>query len=122
MPFEISVRRVFCASHQLRLPDGSLEPLHGHNWRLTVTLRAEKLDAMDCVMDFHDVETQLDALLQGWHHRHLNDVEPFANGKRNPSAERVAQSAAEHLKLPAGVRVVRSAVTEAEGCEAAWVP
>ena len=29
MPFEITTTRTFAAAHQLRLPDGSLEPLHG---------------------------------------------------------------------------------------------
>ncbi|MFT3788629.1 MAG: 6-pyruvoyl tetrahydropterin synthase family protein [Tepidisphaeraceae bacterium] len=122
MHFEISVRRVFCASHQLRLPDGSLEPLHGHNWELTVTVAADKLDGMDCVMDFHDLEKQIDERLKPWQNAHLNDVEPFAGGKRNPSAERVAQAAAENLRLPSGVRLVRSEVTEAPGCVARFLP
>src|SRR4051812_27370017 len=37
MPFEITTTRTFSAAHQLRLPDGSIEPLHGHNWRVKVT-------------------------------------------------------------------------------------
>ena len=40
MPFEITTTRTFAAAHQLRLYDGSLEPLHGHNWRVQVTVCA----------------------------------------------------------------------------------
>jgi len=43
MPFEISTVRRFSASDQLRLYDGSLEPLHGHEWVVKVTAAAQKL-------------------------------------------------------------------------------
>ena len=43
MSFEITTTRQFSASHQLRLYDGSLEPLHGHNWQVKVTVAADSL-------------------------------------------------------------------------------
>ena len=48
--------RSFSAAHQLRLYDGSLEPLHGHNWQVKVTVVAAKLDSIGVVMDFHELE------------------------------------------------------------------
>jgi hypothetical protein len=36
-PFQISTTREFAAAHALRVYDGSLEPVHGHNWRVRVT-------------------------------------------------------------------------------------
>ena len=39
MAFEITTTRHFSASHQLVLYDGTLEPLHGHNWQVRVTAR-----------------------------------------------------------------------------------
>jgi 6-pyruvoyltetrahydropterin/6-carboxytetrahydropterin synthase len=41
MPFDITATRTFSAAHQLRLYDGSLEPLHGHNWVVRVTSRRQ---------------------------------------------------------------------------------
>lgn len=98
MTYEISVKAVFSASHQLRLYDGSLEPLHGHNWTVIVTVAADQLDAIGVVMDFHMLERRLGQVVNRFHNRHLNDVIPFV--KVNPSAERVAEYIATSLELP----------------------
>jgi 6-pyruvoyltetrahydropterin/6-carboxytetrahydropterin synthase len=88
MAFEITTTREFSAAHQLRLYDGSLEPLHGHNWRVKVTVSAEKLDAIGVVMDFHELEGLVDAAIMPMHNRHLNELPAFR--ELNPSAENVA--------------------------------
>ena len=119
--FEIRVAAAFAASHSLRLPDGSLEPRHGHGWSVEVTLAADKLDAMDCVIDFHIVEKKLAAILGAWDRKHLNEVEPFVSGV-NPSAERVAEAIAKGLEFDDGVRLVSVAVGEATGCVAVYRP
>ena len=98
MTYEISVKTGFSASHQLRLYDGSMEPLHGHNWTVIVTVAAGKLDPIGVVMDFHVLEHRLGQVIGGFHNRHLNDVIPFV--KVNPSAENVAQYVATSLELP----------------------
>lgn len=119
MGFSIRIDRFFAASHALRLPDGSYEPVHGHGWSVGVVVAAEKLDAMDCVMDFHELERQLDAVIKPWDRGHLNDLEPFASGV-NPSAERVAEVIALGVKLPEGVWLERVEVGEATGCTAIY--
>ncbi len=98
MTYEISVQAAFSASHQLRLYDGSLEPMHGHNWTVIVTVAAEKLDTIGVVMDFHLLERRLGQVVNGFYERHLNDLIPFV--KVNPSAENVAQYIASSLELP----------------------
>ena len=40
MTFEITTTRWFSAAHQLRLYDGALEPVHGHNWKIKVIISA----------------------------------------------------------------------------------
>src|SRR5256885_62704 len=107
MPFDISITRHFSAAHALRLYDGTLEPLHGHNWIVTVVVSAERLDSIGVVMDFHDLERRVDAILAALHNRHLNDVPELAD--LNPSAENVAlhvgRSLAATDALPKGVRL-----------------
>src|SRR4051794_20203496 len=88
MSFEIRVTRHFSAAHQLCLYDGSLEPLHGHNWQIRVTVSAKKLDSIGVVMDFHELERLVDQIISPMHNRNLNDLSPFAS--INPSAENVA--------------------------------
>src|SRR3954462_1172619 len=102
MPFEITTTRIFSAAHQLRLYDGTLEPLHGHNWRVKVTVAAEALDAIGVVMDFHELERLVDEIIGPMHNRHLNDLAAFAS--LNPSAENVALHLGRALQLPPAVR------------------
>jgi 6-pyruvoyltetrahydropterin/6-carboxytetrahydropterin synthase len=120
MPFEVSATRNFSAAHQLRLYDGSLEPLHGHNWVTRVTVSAEKLDAIGVVMDFHELERLLDAIVAPMHNAHLNDLPAFKS--LNPSAENVAQRIAQTLRLPPGVRLVSVEVWETEQNSAVYRP
>ncbi len=121
MPFSITISRTFCAAHRLKLPDGTFEPNHGHNWhvRVTVARSDQGLDEIGCVIDFHDLERQLDAVIGTWNNSDLNEAEPFARGI-NPTAERVAEAVATRLDLPKNVVVQRVDVTEADGCEATW--
>lgn len=121
MAWSIRIDRGFAATHSLRLPDGTMEPVHGHGWSVSVEVSAAKLDGMDCVMDFHELEKQLGSVLSGWDRKHLNEVEPFRSGV-NPSAERVAEAIATGLTLPSGVRLDRVEVGEATGCVAIWRP
>src|SRR3954452_7809971 len=103
MPFDITTARTFSAAHQLRLYDGTLEPLHGHNWVVRVTVSAEKLDAIGVVMDFHELERLLDAIVSPLHNTHLNDLAAFKT--LNPSTENVALHVGRSLSLPANVRL-----------------
>lgn len=120
MPFEITTTRYFSAAHQLRLYDGSLEPLHGHNWQLKVTVAAPKLDSIGVVMDFHELERLVDAIVTPLHNRHLNETEAF--GKLNPSAENVALHVGRSLKLPASVQLVAVEVWETPENSAVFRP
>jgi len=113
MPFEISTTRSFSAAHALRLYDGSLEPVHGHNWRVKVTVSSSKLDALGTVMDFHELERLVDAITVPMHNRHLNELQPF-DRELNPSAENVAFHIARSLRLPADVRLERVEVWETD--------
>jgi 6-pyruvoyltetrahydropterin/6-carboxytetrahydropterin synthase len=121
MPYAAAVQAVFAASHQLRLPDGALEPMHGHNWTIEVEVRSQNLDTMDCVIDFHELQRQIARIIGPWSSRHLNDVEPFRSGI-NPSAERVAEVIAGGLSLPVGVMLAWVRVGEAPGCAATYRP
>ena len=120
--FEVTVSGWFAASHQLRLADGALEPLHGHNWRVAVTFAGPSLDEMEVLIDFTQVRARLDELLKTLHDRHLNDLEPFLS--KNPSAERVAEFVALRIgsDLAGPVRLRSVEVEEAPGCTARFLP
>ncbi|MFG0247922.1 MAG: 6-pyruvoyl tetrahydropterin synthase family protein [Phycisphaeraceae bacterium JB051] len=126
--YQIQIEKNFSASHAIALPDGSLEPLHGHNWPVVVTVQAQELDEIQTVMDFHVLEGWLDELIAKVHNRHLNEVKPFGGeqGKLavNPTAERVAWWFGSEIasRLPQHVTLVSVSVGEADGCTAVYLP
>jgi len=113
--FGIIVQTRFSATHQLRLPDGSLEPLHGHDWHVRALFRAPSLDSLGMVLDFHDAEKALQATVSGWHLGHLNHLPDFAG--QNPTAENIAHATYRilHKRFPSLFRIE---VTEAPECVA----
>jgi len=120
MPFEISTIRRFSASHQLRLYDGSVEPLHGHDWVVKVTAAGQKLDAIGVVMDFHELERRVDKIIAPMDQRQLNGLAAFA--EVNPTAENVAGFIAAKLELPGGARLVAVEVWETPENSAVYRP
>ena len=120
MRFEITTTRQFAAAHQLRLYDESLEPLHGHNWKVTITVSAQELDSIGVIMDFHELERLADAIISPMHNRHLNDLPVFA--ELNPSTENVALHIGRSLRVPAHVRLVKVQVWETPENSAVYRP
>ena len=120
MPFEITTTRHFAAAHQLVLYDGSLEPLHGHNWVVKITVVSAKLDSIGTVMDFHELERRADAVITPMHNRHLNELDPFQN--LNPSTENVAHHIAKAIRLPDTVRLLSVEVWETPENSAVYRP
>jgi 6-pyruvoyltetrahydropterin/6-carboxytetrahydropterin synthase len=120
MLFEISAIRRFSASHRLRLYDGTLEPLHGHNWTVRIVVSAPQLDSIGVVMDFHELERRVDPLIDSMHNHHLNELPAFV--EINPSAENVAVYVASKLALPEGVRLVSVEVWETPENSAVYRP
>jgi 6-pyruvoyltetrahydropterin/6-carboxytetrahydropterin synthase len=125
---QITVTRTFAAAHAIYLPDGNLEPVHGHNWEITVAVAAVQLDEIETVMDFHQLEGELDRIIGPWHNGHLNEQRPFADQQGrlalNPTAERVAETIGRQIAetLPSRVHLRHVTVTEAPGCTATYLP
>jgi 6-pyruvoyltetrahydropterin/6-carboxytetrahydropterin synthase len=87
--FEVSVEDTFAAGHALRGYRGKCENLHGHNYKVSVTLAGETLDHIGLLYDFKDVKAVLNEVIDRFDHQYLNDVEPFR--EMNPSAENMAK-------------------------------
>ena len=126
--YEITIQSIFAAAHAIRLPDGTLEPVHGHNWPVTLTVAADELDSIETVCDFHLLQQLLNHAIAPWQSQHLNDCEPFTDGKGgltiNPTAERVAWAIAQKVRpgLPGHCKLLSVSVGEAPGCTAAYRP
>ena len=87
--FEVSVDETFSAGHALRDYHGKCENPHGHNFKVRVTLRGERLDSTGLLYDFVHLKQILRGVIGEIDHRNLNDQAPF--DQLNPSAENIAE-------------------------------
>jgi 6-pyruvoyltetrahydropterin/6-carboxytetrahydropterin synthase len=111
--YAITVEAQFPASHQLRLYDDSLEPIHEHLWRVKLTAVSPQLDSIGVVMDFHELERLLETLVAPLRNQSLNAHPAFT--ATNPSTENIAAYIANHLTLPHPVRLESVEVWETPG-------
>jgi 6-pyruvoyltetrahydropterin/6-carboxytetrahydropterin synthase len=86
--YEISVEQEFDAAHALRGYQGKCETLHGHRFRVVVTITARGLNEIGLAYDFTVLKRQLGDIIKSYDHTSLNDVPPF--DIVNPSSENIA--------------------------------
>jgi 6-pyruvoyltetrahydropterin/6-carboxytetrahydropterin synthase len=94
--FELMIELQFSAAHQLRGYRGKCEALHGHNWRVQVTVSSDKLNDIGIAIDFHDLKAISNEVILSLDHSFLNEVFPFT--EINPSSENIAKWIFESIK------------------------
>ena len=116
--FIIRVETRFHASHGLKLPNGSKEPSHDHDWRVTAEVGSQKLDTMGIVISFQKLRAMMNETVSDFDNASLDSISYFK--QNNPSAENVAKYIFEKLraKLPDGVNLRGVRVVEEPGCSA----
>lgn len=76
------------AAHRLpHAPEGHrCRRLHGHSFRITVTLAGEIAEPEGWVLDFAQIDDAFEPLRERLDHRYLNEIE----GLENPTSEKLA--------------------------------
>jgi len=87
--YELTIETKFAAAHQLRGYEGRCERLHGHNWKVEVSIQAEVLNEIGLAIDFKEMKDKTNELLAILEHTFVNDVFPFT--ELNPSSENMAK-------------------------------
>ena len=82
---ELTVEFNFSAAHQLAEAAGRCRHMHGHNYKLFVTLDGPVRETDGMVMDFHEVDEIVEPVVAELDGRNLTDVMPY------PTAERIAE-------------------------------
>ncbi len=121
--YEIEITRTFSAAHQLRGYDGDCKNLHGHNYRVTVTVRASELNEVGIALDFKLLKKCVDELLAGYDHHNLSELPEFAT--ENPTSEILARHIFSHLETPLanfGARLYRVRVGESDNSAVTYFP
>lgn len=122
--YKLTIRRRVSAAHYLREYAGDCANLHGHNYNVEITVSGPELDEAGMLMDFGELKSICDTVLDRYDHTCLNDLEEFA--ERNVTSENLAAEifgrVSERLEAE-GIRVSQvklwetadSAVTYTEG-------
>lgn len=123
--FEVAVEESFAAGHALRNYKGKCENVHGHNYRVRVTLAGEQLDSAGLLYDFVELKRGISEVIRAIDHKFLNDLAPF--DQVNPSAENLARYFYEEIskQLSAsanGARVKEVTIYETDTTAATYRP
>jgi len=119
--YQAIVQTHFSSAHRLRGYEGECEALHGHNWKVSLEVTAERLNNLGMVADFKALKRELALIIQGLDHRYLNEVPPFE--RLNPTSENLARCIFESLSNVINderIRVTRVTVWESETSQASF--
>lgn len=87
--YHLMIQTHFAAAHNLLNYDGDCENLHGHNWKIEVTVQTEALDDAGLGIDFKILKKHTNAIMDQLDHKYLNDLEPFK--EVSPSSEHISR-------------------------------
>ena len=115
--YEVSVDETFAAAHNLRGYKGKCENLHGHNYKVRVTLSGKEVDSVGLLYDFVHLKQVIQSVIRSLDHKYLNELPPF--DVLNPSAENIAryiydQAAKQLHQAPNGAEVSSITVWESD--------
>ena len=79
--------------------------MHGHNYRVLVTLQGPQLDSIGLLVDFVEVKKLMGRVIDRLDHQFINDLAPFDT--LNPSAENMAKYFYDEISAGLGASSVR---------------
>lgn len=123
--FEVSVDEQFAAAHNLRNYKGKCENLHGHNYKVRITLAGPQLDEVGLLYDFVHLKQVIQGVIRALDHKYLNELKPF--DVLNPSAENIAkhiydETSKQMHQTPNGARISSITVWESDVTAATYRP
>jgi 6-pyruvoyltetrahydropterin/6-carboxytetrahydropterin synthase len=122
--YELTVITQFAAAHQLKMVAKKCENLHGHNWKVEVSVCGERLNEAGVLIDFVELKRHVNAVMDRLDHRFLNEIGIFSDDFP-PSSENIAQFIATEIEAmlgTTGVRVCKVRTWESDSASATYIP
>jgi 6-pyruvoyltetrahydropterin/6-carboxytetrahydropterin synthase len=119
--FKVTVSESFSAAHALKEIGGKCENLHGHNFKVEVTVAAPDLNEEGILVDFRDLKKWIGRILEDLDHHDLNTVPYFKD--LTPSSEHVAKYIFDRLTekaTAANLRLLEVIVWESENARVSY--
>jgi len=85
----LTIKTSFAAAHNLINYQGDCENLHGHNWKVDVSVTARELDKSGLGIDFKILKRDAGAIINELDHKYLNENPAFKDA--SPSSEYIAK-------------------------------
>ncbi|MEI9477976.1 MAG: 6-carboxytetrahydropterin synthase QueD [Deltaproteobacteria bacterium] len=102
--YEITILSHFSGAHRLRYLHGQCESLHGHNWKIEVSVTSRRLGKEGVALDFGILKKEVAKILNTLDHTFLNELPYFS--KREPSSENIARYIFDQLQPETRKRAV----------------
>jgi len=118
--YSLVVKSTFSAAHRLMNHPGVCARIHGHNWTVEATIAADELDDNGMVVDLVELKKHIDACVQQFDHRVINDVPPFTSV--NPTSENIAKYLYDFVADRVDVTLVSIAVAEVDDYRVIYAP
>lgn len=103
--YTLTVKKSFSAAHYLVDYPGDCKRIHGHNYKVTVSIKSKQLNKNGMVWDLIKFQSLLTDCLKPFDHQLLNELELFKG--LNPTSENIARLIFKDMtgKIPEHVEV-----------------
>ena len=119
--YHLKIISNFAAAHNLLNYQGDCENLHGHNWKIEVSVTTKDLDSAGLGIDFKSLKKHTNAILDRLDHKYLNNLPFFKD--ISPSSEHISryifEALEEELRVP-GVEIEEVTVWESDNACATY--
>ena len=87
--YEVRIETNFSSAHHLLNYKGKCENMHGHNWKVEVSVKGEILDKSNILVDFKVLKKKVNEIIDYLDHKDLNELPEFKD--ISPSSEIIAK-------------------------------
>jgi len=94
--YQVIIETHFSAAHKLRGYPGECAELHGHNFKVRVTVQTRELNPLGFGIDFKKLKDLTEEAIQDLDHKNLNELPSFRD--LNPTAENIAKLIYDRLR------------------------
>ena len=118
--YEVMIKTEFASAHNLRNYKGACEALHGHNWKVDITVETDQLDEIGLALDFNLLKEKTNRIIGELDHIYINEHPAFK--EKNPSSENIAKYIYDELKstLDDAVKVKKVTIWETDDAAASY--
>lgn len=115
--YSVIIKSSFKASHAVKMPDGTIEKPHWHDWKLASSFSRESLDELGFAIEFGHCQDIINSAIETLNNKNINELEIFT--QNYPTTELIAKFIFEQIAtrlLGTGITLDHIELTEQPNC------